>query len=126
MYWVTRLHGIAFGELDKELNEEEIKMTLPNGYEMTTTFESDFRIADKFGIPAIKDTFQRAFAEWKNDPVYLSELSVICNYSLWHYYEMGNMPYAELYEKLWIQCENEAYRDDQDPEFIRKYFEITD
>ena len=31
----------------------------------TTTFWQDFSIADAFGVAAIKDTFKRAFAEWK-------------------------------------------------------------
>lgn len=42
-------------------------MTLDNGYEMQTTFWQDFTIADAFGIDAIKDTFNRAFKEWKDN-----------------------------------------------------------
>ena len=37
-----------------------------NGYEMQTTFWQDFSIADRFGIDAVKDTYNRAFKEWKN------------------------------------------------------------
>ena len=47
-------------------------MTLPNGYEMTTTFMRDFDIADMFGENAIKDTFKRAFDEWKGNYIYIS------------------------------------------------------
>ena len=36
-------------------------------YEFKTTFWMDFTIADKFGIEAVKDTFKRAFSEWKTD-----------------------------------------------------------
>ena len=35
------------------------------GYEVFTTFWDDFTIADSFGISAIKDTYKRAFEEWK-------------------------------------------------------------
>ena len=42
-------------------------MTTPNGYELTTTFWQDFSIADCFGVQAIRDTFNRAFEEWKTN-----------------------------------------------------------
>ena len=35
------------------------------GYEPITSFWEDFSIADKFGIKAVKDTYNRAFKEWK-------------------------------------------------------------
>ena len=35
--------------------------------EFKTTFKNDFTIADKFGASAVKDTFNRAFNEWKNN-----------------------------------------------------------
>lgn len=42
-----------------------------NGYELQTTFWSDFSIADRFGLSAIRDTFDRAFEEWKENYKYL-------------------------------------------------------
>ena len=36
-----------------------------NGNEVKTTFWEDFSIAERFGISAIQDTFNRAFKEWK-------------------------------------------------------------
>lgn len=45
-----------------------------NGYTLQTTFWSDFSIADRFGLPAVQDTFNRAFAEWKKNYKYLTEL----------------------------------------------------
>ena len=42
-------------------------MQLANGYVLTTTFWEDFSIADRFGEAAIKDTFKRAFNEWKGN-----------------------------------------------------------
>ena len=46
----------------KNWNIEEM-----TGYKPITTFYQDFSIADNFGINAIKDTFKRAFNEWKDD-----------------------------------------------------------
>ena len=40
---------------------------LENGYELQTTFWNDFSIADRFGLSAIQDTFNRAFKEWKEN-----------------------------------------------------------
>lgn len=37
------------------------------GYKPRTTFWQDFSIADVFGEDAVTDTFQRAFAEWKDN-----------------------------------------------------------
>ena len=81
-----------------------------NGYEAITTFWQDFTIADMFGISAIKDTYNRAFNEWKNNYQYLTELVMILNWKIHSHYEK-NKEYAELYNKLWEEadayaCEN--------------------
>lgn len=47
------------------------------GYETQTTFWQDFTIAECFGDDAIIDTFLRAFNEWKNNVVYLTELIMV-------------------------------------------------
>ena len=36
-----------------------------NGNELKTTSWEDFSIAERFGLSAIQDTFNRAFKEWK-------------------------------------------------------------
>ena len=36
-----------------------------NGNEVKTTFWEDFSIAERFGLSAIQDTFNRAVKEWK-------------------------------------------------------------
>ena len=56
-----------------------------NGYTTITTFWQDFSIADKFGIDAIKDTFNRAFNEWKGNYQYLTELVLVLNWKVWEY-----------------------------------------
>lgn len=53
------------------------------GYQPKTTFWMDFSIADKFGIAAIKDTYDRAFKEWKTNHVYLTELVMVLNHKIW-------------------------------------------
>ena len=57
---------------------------LENGYELQTTFWNDFSIADRFGLSAIQDTFNRAFKEWKENYKYLTELVLVLNHKIWH------------------------------------------
>lgn len=74
------------------------------GYKLKTTFWDDFSIADKFGINAIKDTYKRAFAEWKTNYVYLTELVLVLNHKAWEHYTNGNESFAQLYNELWQNC----------------------
>ncbi len=76
----------------------------------TTTFPSDFSIADKFGVNAIKDTFNRAFGEWKGHYKYLTHLVIALNHKIFDWYGK-NDTYAKLYNELWEKadayaCEN--------------------
>lgn len=70
------------------------------GYEPKTTFWQDFSIADKFGVDAVKDTYERAFKEWKKDYVYLTELVMVLNWKIWQYYEKDD-ELANVYNDLW-------------------------
>lgn len=79
-------------------------MVLPNGYELQSTFNMDFSIADKFGEKAVKDTYKRAFKEWKNNYVYLTELVIVLNWKIWEYYET-NPALAEVYNDLWEKAD---------------------
>lgn len=74
------------------------------GYEAKTTFWEDFSIADHFGIDAIKDTFNRAFKEWKGNYIYLTELVLVLNHKIWQWYEK-NEEYAQLYNGLWEKAD---------------------
>lgn len=79
------------------------------GYEMKTTFWQDFSIAEKFGISAIKDTYSRAFNDWKHDYVYLTELVLVLNWKGWEFYEDGKTEISKVYFELWEQTDNYAY-----------------
>lgn len=69
-------------------------------YEPKTTFWKDFSIADKFGIDAIKDTYKRAFEEWKENYIYLTELVMVLNHKIWEWYGK-NEAIAQVYNDLW-------------------------
>jgi hypothetical protein len=69
------------------------------GYEPITTFYDDFSIADKFGAEAIKDTYNRAFKEWKHDYKYLTELIMALNWKCWRWSEK-DQAISKLYTEL--------------------------
>ena len=76
------------------------------GYKPMTTFYTDFSIADKFGVNAIKDTYNRAMI-WKSDYKYLTELVMVLNWKIWEHSE-SNLEYARLYNKLWEELDSFA------------------
>lgn len=93
------------------------------GYEPKTTFWQDFSIADRFGIDAIKDTFKRAFDEWKEDYIYLTELVMVVNHKSWQYQDKPE--YCELYADLYYEARDYAL-DNLKGEELSYYFAVTD
>ena len=55
--------------------------------ELKTTFRQDFKIADIFGVSAIKDTYNRAKKEWQDNVEYMAELTAVLNWAIWDWYE---------------------------------------
>lgn len=94
------------------------------GYEPKTTFWKDFSIAEKFGGAAIRDTYERAFEEWKDNHVYLTELSMVLNHRLWKHYDNGRLDLAKIYDKLWRKTDDYAYANLKD-EKLNYYTKTT-
>ena len=67
-------------------------------------FMSDFRIADRFGADAIRDTFNRAFREWKTNVRYFASLVMTLNHQIWNWYGK-NDDYGRLYDELWHKAD---------------------
>ena len=94
--------------------------------EMKTTFWSDFSIADKFGVNAIRDTYKRA-VYWKDNIEHIAELYCVLNWKLWEHYENCNMDFAELYDELWNKLGDFVYNSGcYNKDELRIFFEITD
>ena len=99
-------------------------------YECFTTFWTDFTIADslKYGkISAIKDTYKRAFGEWKTDYKYLTELVMVLNHKIWQWYDDGgdHAEIARVYSKLWEEARDYAETHLKGEE-LDYYWRITD
>lgn len=95
-----------------------------NDYECITTFWQDFTIADKFGIAAIKDTYKRAFNEWKSNYKYLTELVIVLNHKIWQHYET-NEEVARVYNDLWEEADVYACENLKGEELIY-FYDTTD
>lgn len=94
------------------------------GYKPQTTFYEDFSIADKFGMNAIKDTYNRAFNHWKDNVIYLTELVLALNWKIWEHCET-NDEYAVLYDELWRKTADYAVENLKGTE-LAYYLETVD
>ena len=76
------------------------------GYKPQTTFYTDFSIADKHGIEAIKDTYHRAFQEWNSNYIFMTELVMVLNWKSFEHQNNGELchVYCDLYEELDNWC----------------------
>lgn len=87
------------------------------GYVTKTTFYDDFTIADRFGVKAIKDTYKRAFNEWKDNVEYITEFVMVLNHKMWHHHQSNQeiaKVYYELYEKANDWCMDNLKGEDLD------------
>ena len=97
---------------------------LSNGYELKTTFWEDFTIADSFGEDAIKDTFKRAFNEWKNNVEYVTELAMVMSWKSCSYFGKNDelmVLYSNLYHEVDEWCMNNLNNSD-----LIYYIDTTD
>lgn len=94
------------------------------GYKPITTFYTDFSIADKFGVEAIKDTYKRVFQEWKYDYQYITELAMVLNWKLWRWYGK-NDELSMLYDSLWKEIDGWCI-DNLKGKELEYYYKTTD
>lgn len=94
----------------------------------STTFWNDFSIADGFGIEAVKDTFERAFKEWKSNARYLCELTCVLNHKCWQHYESGNRELSTFYGDKFHQCMDYAGSEEAgfSSDDIRNFYGVLD
>ena len=89
------------------------------------TFWIDFSIAEAFGVNDIKDTFNRAFKEWKSDYKMLTALVITLNHKIWQHYEAENNELALVYDELWKKADQYAC-DTLKDEALKYFLEVTD
>lgn len=94
------------------------------GYKQITTFFMDFSIAERYGIDAIKETYNRAFNEWKDNYKYLTELVMVLNWKIWQWYD-NNDDFAGVYNDLWKMADGYAC-DNLKGEELDYFYSTTD
>lgn len=72
-------------------------------------FMNDFRIADIFGVNAIRDTFNRCQEEWKDNADYYASFVMTLNHLIWFHYDNGNIEIANVYNELWRKADAFVY-----------------
>ncbi len=87
-------------------------------------FWQDFTIADKFGVSAIKDTYERAFEGWKDNVEYYASLVMTLNHKIWEWYEKDEAV-AKLYNELWMRADDYG-RDNFKGKEAEYYFNFLD
>ena len=76
------------------------------GYTQRTTFWDDFTIAERFGLSAIKDTYNNAFNSWKTDVVFIVELVLVLNWKMLYMDERHMTEKSVMYYKCWVELSN--------------------
>lgn len=93
-------------------------------YTTISTFWDDFTIADRFGVKAIQDTYNRAFKEWRTNYKMLTELVMVLNHKIWQHYE-SNEVIAKLYNNLWEKADAYACENLKGEE-LNYFYKVTD
>lgn len=94
------------------------------GYRPFTTFFEDFSIAENFGASAVRETYNRAFKEWKSDYKYLTEFVMVLNWKIQEHYK-SNDTLARLYNELWAEADSWAC-DNLKGEELSYFYDTTD
>lgn len=88
-------------------------------------FWMDFTIADLYGKKAVRDTYKRAFDEWKDNVDYYASFVLTLNHRLWMHYDAGRIELAKLYDELWKKADSYGYRHFKGDDLI-KYHNFLD
>ena len=116
------------------------KMIYPNwdiesitGYQPKTNYWNEFVDAEKVGVSAIKETYDKLKNESKSNVINVAELYIVLNHKIWAYYDLhqatGDDRYYEisyLYHNLWISYENFADELPMSEADRRYFFKVTD
>lgn len=93
------------------------------GYKPISTYFSDFSIAERFGIDAIKDTYDRAMKYWGEDIKWATEIAMVLNWKTWQH--DGNTELCQLYYDLW-QKTHEYVNEHFEGDDLTYYYRTTD
>lgn len=91
------------------------------GKERKTTFFVDLSIAECYGAPAVKETYNRVMKEWGDNLEFMCEWVVALNRKIWQHYD-DNPKLESVYDDLWRQADYYCcnhFKDDELSEYYR-------
>lgn len=94
------------------------------GYKPITTYYSDFGIAERFGKQEVRNTYKRAFKNWKHDIKWITEICRVLNWKIHEHYGRNN-ELARLYDELWKELDGWILDYDEDEDGNIKYKHFT-
>lgn len=94
------------------------------GYEVKTTFYTDFSISEIFGVDSIRSTYIQCFNEWKENYEYITELCMVLNWKMFRWYEVRD-EYYELYKVLYTELDQWCVNNLKGEE-LEYYYQTTD
>lgn len=68
------------------------------------SFWLDFSLAEMWGERGVRETYKRAFDEWKSDIKYMTALCITLNHKIWQLYETDDK-LARVYDELWKEVD---------------------
>lgn len=84
------------------------------GYKPHANFYVDFSMAEPFGISAIANVYNRLFSQYKNNTVYLTELSMAINWKIYEHYDKEKQ-LTKFYQSIWEQIDGYCKENLQKP-----------
>ena len=115
--------------IEQEIRADGNYTAVPSGVAIEkTTFWYDFSVAEMDGVKGVRETYKRAFDEWKKDIRYMTALCIVLNHKTWERYEKygeyDNL--ARTYNELWSKCDEYILDDNFTDEEISYFLSATD
>ena len=93
-----------------------------------TTYASDFILAEIEGSAGVNKTAKVAWANWKTDYKWATEIIMAINFLAWYHYDVDvNLPLSSLYSELYYKYMDLYYKQfESDSEATDYFLEMTD
>lgn len=96
-----------------------------DGKRPSTLFYADFKVAEAFGLNAIKETMERCGNLATRAPAEVTELYIVLNHLIWDAYERGNTELRSVYQIVYDRIDGEIVPAWSDADRSR-FYQITD
>lgn len=105
----------------------EANLANVGNYRRRTTFYSDLSIAEFYGKPSVKETYDRVMEEWLDNIEYITEFVICLNWKCWEHHGKGNIDLSKLYHDLYYNAVDKVLtRYENDRKALMYYYKITD